>query len=137
MSYKTYTLLVNAQPDPLAETEWNNEYTQADPIQPGGSVHGSLRYDGDIDRYTFTLLQAQTVRPRFSHEYYNNSDRYWVVSLDAQPNSGQRLQKIDVRGTDGDMGEAIQLAPGTYYISIEKYYFLSIPYTLHLDVVGK
>lgn len=129
---RPYIITVHAKEDQNCELEWNNTYETATPISLGQSMHGSLRYDGDVDIYRLEIDAAATVSLYFEHEWFDDSGRFFTVSLDAQPNNSQRLISMGVGGVDSDIKseESATLSPGIYYIVVEKNYYTSKPYTL-------
>lgn len=133
-SGRPYTLRVSAKPCPNAELEWNNNYNSATPIALKQPVHGSLRYDGDVDYYVLNVPATTTVNLHLTHEWFDEGAVYYRVALDAQPNNSQRLYTLEARGRENDkLSDAIVLQPGTYYISVYKNYLTARPYVLTVE----
>ena len=135
-STKPYQLKVNFTASPDWETEWNNNFSEADVLTVGREKNGSLRREGDYDFYQVHLNTPGTLALSFSHDYDNNPYPCWHVTLHNQ----NREQLIEYTytgvGQETTTEEKIGVPAGTYYIKVthDTYfgYFSNVPYRVKM-----
>ncbi|ANU52911.1 S-layer homology domain-containing protein [Acutalibacter muris] len=125
-TYKTipYRLTVNyTQSGPEAgpwETEFNDQFADADVIPVNQSVGGSIMSDSDEDFCRFELDEQGPVSITFKHDYLDNSGTVWRVYL--YNNALKQISQYDSKGTDTrNLFGPSNLAAGTYYVKITPY----------------
>lgn len=119
-----YRLTVNyTQSGPEAgpwETEFNDQFADADVIPVNQSVGGSIMSDLDEDFYRFELDEQGPVSITFKHDYLDNSGTVWRVYL--YNNALKQISQYDSKGTDTrNLFGPSNLAAGTYYVKITPY----------------
>lgn len=132
---RPYAISIAATPCTDAELEWNNSYATATPIELGQAMKGSLRYKEDIDYYRLDIAEACSIQVSFQHEWFDYDDTFYKVFLDGQANDSQRMMELSLSGRDSDFqtNEAMELQPGTYYLSVKAgygYRHSAIPYVI-------
>ena len=110
------------------ETEFNDEYTSADPLSMGETRYGvCLSYDDsdlyDCDWYKFTLNSPASVSVTFTHTKAS-ADGDWGVYLYKYKGDGEYAQLAykDVYISDGNYTFPTQgLSAGTYFVKVYGY----------------
>jgi len=104
------------------ETEFNDEYTSADPLSMGVTRYGVCR-EYDHDWYKFVLKAPSTVSVTFTHTKASaNGD--WDVYLYKYTGNGgySRVTDEDVYVSDGNYTFPTQgLSAGTYFVKVYGY----------------
>ena len=104
------------------ETEFNNEYTSADPLSMGVTRYGVCR-EYDHDRYKFVLNAPSTVSVTFTHTKAS-VDGDWDVYLYKYKGDGEYAQVAykDVYVSDGNYTfPTLGLSAGTYFVKVYGY----------------
>lgn len=105
------------------ETEFNDEYTSADPLSMGTTRYGVNPTSSDDDWYKFTLNSPASVSVTFTHTKASaNGD--WVVYLYKYTGNGgySRVTDEDVYVSDGNYTFPTQgLSAGTYFVKVYGY----------------
>ena len=102
------------------ETEFNDDYTSADPLSMGTTRYGVNPTSYDDDWYKFTLNSTSSVSVAFTHTKAS-ADGYWYVRLYKYTGSGDYLQVTykNVYVSDGNYTFPTQgLAAGTYFVKV-------------------
>lgn len=105
------------------ETEFNDEYTSADPLSMGVIRYGVCR-EYDHDWYKFVLNASSTVSVTFTHTKAS-ADGDWDVYLYKYKGDGEyaRVAYKDVYVSDGNYTFPTQgLSAGTYFVKVYGYY---------------
>ncbi|MBQ3136387.1 MAG: fibronectin type III domain-containing protein [Clostridia bacterium] len=107
------------------ETEFNDEYFQADTLTPGITKNGNITdrvTTGDEDWYEFEIKTDSNVNISFKHEKSNQS-AYWsvyVYKFDAEADSYKQLSKASVKANSGTYTfSSLGLSKGKYLISVD------------------
>lgn len=101
------------------ETEFNNEYTSADPLSMGVTRYGVCR-EYDHDWYKFVLNAPSTVSVTFTHTKAS-VDGDWDVYLYKYKGDGEYAQVAykDVYVSDGNYTfPTLGLSAGTYFVKV-------------------
>lgn len=115
-----YRLRVGYTQSDAWETEFNDQFADADLIPVNKSVGGSIMNDSDEDFYRFELDQADTVSITFKHDYLDYSGTVWQVYL--YNDAFKQISRYDSKGTDArNLFGPSNLAAGTYYVKISPY----------------
>ena len=104
------------------ETEFNNEYTSADPLSMGVTRYGVCR-EYDHDWYKFVLNAPSTVSVTFTHTKAS-VDGDWDVYLYKYKGDGEYAQVAykDVYVSDGNYTfPTLGLSAGTYFVKVYGY----------------
>ena len=104
------------------ETEFNDEYTSADPLSMGVTRYGVCR-EYDRDWYKFVLNASSTVSVTFTHTKAS-ADGDWDVYLYKYKGDGEYAQVAykDVYVSDGNYTFPTQgLSAGTYFVKVYGY----------------
>lgn len=104
------------------ETEFNDEYTSADPLSMGVTRYGVCR-EYDHDWYKFVLKAPSTVSVTFTHTKAS-ADGDWGVYLYKYKGDGEYAQLAykDVYISDGNYTFPTQgLSAGTYFVKVYGY----------------
>lgn len=104
------------------ETEFNDEYTSADPLSMGVTRYGVCR-EYDRDWYKFVLNAPSTVSVTFTHTKAS-ADGDWDVYLYKYKGDGEydQLAYKDVYVSDGNYTFPTQgLSAGTYFVKVYGY----------------
>lgn len=102
------------------ETEFNNEYTSADPLSMGTTRYGVNPTSSDDDWYKFTLNSPASVSVAFTHTKAS-ADGDWGVYLYKYNGGGEYAQLAyeDVCVSDGNYTFPTQgLSAGTYFVKV-------------------
>ena len=87
-----YRLKVNIEPVSLAETEPNDELSQAMPLLANETVTGILDTEKDEDSYQLNVKAGETIHLHFKAEKITAGKRYYNVAL---YQNGKRLWQAD------------------------------------------
>lgn len=104
------------------ETEFNDEYTSADPLSMGVTRYGVCR-EYDHDWYKFVLKAPSTVSVTFTHTKAS-ADGDWDVYLYKYKGDGEyaKVAYKDVYVSDGNYTFPTQgLSAGTYFVKVYGY----------------
>lgn len=118
-SGKQYGVTPNCTYTSNWETEFNDDYTTADPLTIGTSRYGVCTYDGDYDWYKFTLSSAARIRVSFSHN--KSTDGWWYVCIYKYEGGGSctELDYEYIYCYDGSYTfPTLGLSSGTYFIRV-------------------
>lgn len=102
------------------ETEFNDEYTSADPLSMGTTRYGVNPTSSDDDWYKFTLNSPASVSVAFTHTKAS-ADGDWGVYLYKYNGGGEYAQLAyeDVCVSDGNYTFPTQgLSAGTYFVKV-------------------
>ena len=102
------------------ETEFNDEYTSADPLSMGTTRYGVNPTSSDDDWYKFTLNSPASVSVAFTHTTAS-ADGDWGVYLYKYNGGGEYAQLAyeDVCVSDGNYTFPTQgLSAGTYFVKV-------------------
>lgn len=102
------------------ETEFNDEYTSADPLSMGTTRYGVNPTSSDDDWYKFTLNSPASVSVAFAHTKAS-ADGDWGVYLYKYNGGGEYAQLAyeDVCVSDGNYTFPTQgLSAGTYFVKV-------------------
>lgn len=102
------------------ETEFNDEYTSADPLSMGTTRYGVNPTSSDDDWYKFTLNSPASVSVAFTHTKASD-DGDWGVYLYKYNGGGEYAQLAyeDVCVSDGNYTFPTQgLSAGTYFVKV-------------------
>lgn len=102
------------------ETEFNDEYTSADPLSMGTTRYGVNPTSSDDDWYKFTLNSPASVSVAFTHTKAS-ADGDWDVYLYKYNGGGEYAQLAyeDVCVSDGNYTFPTQgLSAGTYFVKV-------------------
>ena len=102
------------------ETEFNDEYTSADPLSMGTTRYGVDPTSSDDDWYKFTLNSPASVSVAFTHTKAS-ADGDWGVYLYKYNGGGEYAQLAyeDVCVSDGNYTFPTQgLSAGTYFVKV-------------------
>lgn len=105
------------------ETEFNDEYTSADPLSMGTTRYGVNPTSSDDDWYKFTLNSPASVSVAFTHTKAS-ADGDWGVYLYKYNGGGEYAQLAyeDVCVSDGNYTFPTQgLSAGTYFVKVYGY----------------
>lgn len=105
------------------ETEFNDEYTSADPLSMGTTRYGVNPTSSDDDWYKFTLNSPASVSVAFTHTKAS-ADGDWGVYLYKYKGDGEYAQLAykDVYISDGNYTFPTQgLSAGTYFVKVYGY----------------
>lgn len=130
-----YGLRVNYTASDAWETEFNDNYSTADPINLNTTYYGNLQNGrNDVDWYKFTASSAGRYDISFSHDYVEveNSRLYWVVQF--YDNMFNEKGKFRYCGDKKIESNKVELPNGgIYYIKISKdIYSSSMPYSFKI-----
>ena len=130
-----YGLRVNYTESDAWETEFNDNYSTADPINLNTTYYGNLQNGrNDVDWYKFTASSAGSYDISFSHDYVEveNSRLYWVVQF--YDNMFNEKGKFRYCGDKKIESNKVELPNGgIYYIKISKdIYSSSMPYSFKI-----
>lgn len=119
-----YRLTVNyTQSGPEAgpwETEFNDQFADADLIPVNKSVGGSIMSSSDEDFYRFELDEPGPVSITFKHDYLDHSGTVWRVYL--YNNAFKQISQYDSKGKDArNLFGPSNLTAGIYYVKISPY----------------
>lgn len=130
-----YGVRVNYTASDVWETEFNDNYSTADPINLNTTYYGNMQNGrNDVDWYRFTASSAGSYDISFAHDYVEveNSRSYWVVQF--YDNMFNEKGKFNYHGDKQIESNKVELPNGgIYYIKISKdYYSSSIPYSFKI-----
>jgi hypothetical protein len=115
-----YKIRVNHSSSSIWETEFNDQYTEADAISVNTDYYGSMRNSNDADWYKFKVSNNGYISLNFSHSYMESSYNYWRAYL-----YGESLTELASYSFAGSTMEYnlgnIGVPSGTYYLKIEIY----------------
>ncbi len=113
-----YYFSVDFSKQTVWETELNNSKSYADLIKVNKTYYGNLHNEYDKDWYSFSIPKDGILQLNFAHDYVDNYDYCWYVSL--RTSSQSIINSWEYRGNykknikEGSIG----LPAGTYYIQI-------------------
>ena len=76
-----YTLAAHYVPSGSFELEWNDTPETANALKTGTAITGALMESDDVDFYSFTVKRTDSFSLTFSHDFIDNTSRYWRVYL--------------------------------------------------------
>jgi hypothetical protein len=115
-----YKIKVNYSSSGVWETEFNDQYTEADAISVNTDYYGSLRNSDDADWYKFTISNNGYISLSFSHAYIESSYNYWRAYL--YDESLTELASYLFAGSTMEYNQGnIGVPSGTYYLKITLY----------------
>ncbi|MBT1165573.1 Ig-like domain-containing protein [Bifidobacterium simiarum] len=126
-----YNLKANYTKTAAWETEWNNDFSTADPLPAGGTISGVTIDDGDDDWYKVTVNHADTAQIQFSNE--QAAEGKWFVIL-TDSNLNQMFTEEFYANTTTHAGRKVTLTPGVYYITVDSRYYDQPAYRLQYNV---
>lgn len=116
-SEKNYTFSIHYSAASDWELEFNNEITQANIIPVNQEIHGTLHNGEDADWYQFSREKEGFIKLHFLHDYIEDGDSYWFITLYNQDK--QELTSYDIPGNKVDSWTgSVGLPAGTGYIKV-------------------
>lgn len=125
-----YNLKVTQVSNNYFESEYNDEYKNADKITLNKTYKGLLHNGSDIDWYKFTLGNSGEVSIKFSKDSKALSDLVssgWRVSLYKQTDIGTAISEYKNITSSVNFSK-LKLSKGTYYVKVipqESYYLFA------------
>lgn len=117
------------------ETEPNDDYPEANVLPNGSAIVGNLQSDHDTDFYMFDYAGSGDLVVTFTHERFDNSDRFWEVRLFSEDSSdairyGDYNSVVSICGKDPDSvtEKWSGLTAGKYYIKVNRYQYCNDDY---------
>ena len=104
------------------ETELNEKWTTAVPIEVNQTYYGSLRntYSYEKDWYSFTVTVPSSVALSFNAPRGEDDYKYWDVSIRDKDNPDKEIWQQHVTGYSTSVtSEYCDVAPGTYFVLVE------------------
>lgn len=130
-----YTLTVNVSQEGVMESESNNTPETANVVPVNEDIRASIGQEGDIDCFTFTLVEDAVVQPRFTFKPTDSSSKTYMLTL--MDSTRRELLRVNMGGKESTkVIPPVALTAGTYAVSIENPRFIRQDYTLHLMSVG-
>lgn len=127
-----YQLCVNYFQSDGWETEFNDGYTQADELNIGKSISGSLLGDYDKDYYKFTVPQYGYIKIDFTHAWLETDLDCWRIEL--YDETRNNLGRIMSKGSKPNDTAYAWLGAGTYYICVDNQYLTNSTVDYALNV---
>lgn len=127
-----YGVKINYTASDVWETEFNDSYLTADPINLNTTYYGNLQSGrDDVDWYRFTASSAGSYDISFAHDYMESGYAYWVVQV--YDNMFNEKGKCWYHGDKQIENGKVELpSGGIYYIKISRDYTSSIPYSFKI-----
>ena len=119
MSTDKYKLKVGYKKSSYWEKEFNNDYTQADPMKIGKTYYGSTLYGSneESDFFRFKASKKGKYSIIFQSKKQADSSGYWNITL--YNADYEQVSSTTVPGTKTKTVLKQKLKKGTYYIKIE------------------
>ena len=102
------------------EKEGNASVSSATPILTNATYSGTLKTDSDVDMYKVTVTTDGVLDVNFSHEFFNDSQERWTVSVVNAELTSYMTYNISGQ-TDNYNLPRFGVPAGTYYIKVTAY----------------
>lgn len=119
-----------------AETEPNNDYSDATIIQLNQRIIGNIQSSDDADFYEINLDTGDSLKIEFCHDKFDDSSTFWKLELydlssdPIESKDGSTYYYISGDDPSSMSFEWQDLKPGQYYIKISRDYYENADYSI-------
>lgn len=130
--YCKYTFNINFQGEyENYETEDNNDFPQATPINVNQSYIGNIQDKYDKDYFKFEISQKGNISISFNHEQFNKYYDCWEIHLISDEKT---ILVFNSTGSTSSLtSDVVRLPVGTYYLKITSNNFNNLDYTFSVN----
>lgn len=129
----TYNFKVNYTASANWEAESNGDKDKANVLVSGQEKNGVITSGGyDEDFYKMEVSEPGYLTLHLSNEYYDNPNQWYVTLLDANDQVWYKTT-LRMKNTEEQTSDAIEVAPGTYYVRVSGTSTCGVRYTVRLD----
>lgn len=117
-TFDIYSFRINYEAADNWETEFNDGFQTADPLEIGAIRYGTTTdgYSGEKDYFTFTVSETGVYRCQMETPHLGSSGSYWEMTL--FDSAYKQITSIYIYGNQTIHTLDRALEPGTYYIQI-------------------
>ena len=131
-SDKNYNFKINYTSSSIWETEFNDDYKNADNIGINQTYYGSIMNSDDVDWYRFSISEAGYISLNFKHDYKDSSSYYWRAYL--YDVDQKEMVEYDYVGRETAYSSGnIGVPAGTYYLKVLKHNHSDIDYNFKVN----
>ena len=110
---REYSITVNTMADPYLEKEYNNDYANANPINPGETYYGLLDNSADADWFKFTNDKDYFTLNLSDCGEADNFDGWWTITI-----YDSELNEVKTYSNAANLRSTRFALNGTFYVKI-------------------
>ncbi len=115
----TYSIKTDYVKNNYWESEFNDNYSQADKIVSGVKFGGHIHDRGKTDYYELNVPESTELKITFEHEVLTNSSAEWRIILHKYDNALKKVGDFVSYAKDGKLIAEFYVDSGLYYIQIQ------------------